>query len=177
MNKIDLPTANPNKVFQQLSEIGLVPDEWDGDTMVVPVSAKEKLGIDDLLEGILLVAEDIKPRANPNASATGTVLEARVERGRGIMATVLVQNGTLNHGDTLLIGEHYGRIKAMFDFLGKTTKSAGPSTPVSVAGLNGIPQAGDQFTVVSSEKEPHREGRCARLSGTYRQQPEKDRGQ
>lgn len=81
MNKIDLPTANPNKVFQQLSEIGLVPDEWDGDTMVVPVSAKEKLGIDDLLEGILLVAEDIQPRANPQASATGTVLEARVERG------------------------------------------------------------------------------------------------
>ncbi|GJM42329.1 MAG: hypothetical protein DHS20C20_26110 [Ardenticatenaceae bacterium] len=153
MNKIDLPSANPNKVFQQLSEIGLVPDEWDGDTMIVPVSAKEKLGIDDLLEGILLVAEDIKPRANPQTTATGTVLEARVERGRGIMATVLVQNGTLKHGDTLLIGEHYGRIKAMFDFRGKTIKAAGPSTPVSVAGLNGMPQAGDQFTVAKSEKE------------------------
>ena len=153
MNKIDLPSANPNKVFQQLSEIGLVPDEWDGDTMVVPVSAKEKLGIDDLLEGILLVAEDIQPRANPKASATGTVLEARIERGRGIMATLLVQNGTLKHGDTLLIGEHYGRIKAMFDFRGQNTKSAGPSTPVSVAGLNGMPEAGDQFTVVKSEKE------------------------
>ncbi|MCA9919616.1 MAG: translation initiation factor IF-2, partial [Anaerolineales bacterium] len=153
MNKIDLPTANPNKVFQQLSEIGLVPDEWDGDTMIVPVSAKEKLGIDDLLEGILLVAEDIHPRANPNASATGTVLEARIERGRGIMATLLVQNGTLKHGDTLLIGEHYGRIKAMFDFRGKNTKSVGPSTPVSVAGLNGMPQAGDQFVVVKSEKD------------------------
>ncbi len=153
MNKIDLPAANPNKVFQQLSEVGLVPDVWDGDTMVVPVSAKQKLGIDDLLEGILLVAEDIKPRANPNASATGTVLEARVERGRGIMATLLVQNGTLKHGDTLLIGEHYGRIKAMFDFLSKNVKSAGPSTPVSVAGLNGMPQAGDQFVVVKSEKD------------------------
>ena len=153
MNKIDLPSANPNKVFQELSEIDLVPDEWDGDTMVVPVSAKEKLGIDDLLEGILLVAEDLQPRANPKTSATGTVLEARVERGRGIMATVLVQNGTLKHGDTLLIGEHYGRIKAMFDFRGKATKKAGPSTPVSVAGLNGMPQAGDQFTVVKSEKE------------------------
>ncbi|MCB8928905.1 MAG: translation initiation factor IF-2 [Ardenticatenaceae bacterium] len=153
MNKIDLPSANPNKVFQQLSEIGLVPDEWDGDTMVVPVSAKEKLGIDDLLEGILLVAEDIQPRANPKASATGTVLEARIERGRGIMATLLVQNGTLKHGDTLLIGEHYGRIKAMFDFRGQNTKSAGPSTPVSVAGLNGMPEAGDQFTVVKSEKD------------------------
>lgn len=153
MNKIDLPAANPNKVFQQLSEIGLVPDVWDGDTMVVPVSAKEKLGIDDLLEGILLVSEDIKPRANPNSSATGTVLEARVERGRGIMATLLVQNGSLNHGDTLLIGEHYGRIKAMVDFLGKNTKKAGPSTPVAVAGLNGMPQAGDQFVVVKSEKD------------------------
>ena len=153
MNKIDLPSANPNKVFQQLSEIGLVPDEWDGDTMIVPVSAKEKLGIDDLLEGILLVAEEAQPRANPNSSATGTVLEARVERGRGIMATVLVQNGTLKHGDTLLIGEHYGRIKAMIDFRGKTVKKVGPSTPVSVAGLNGMPQAGDQFSVVKSEKE------------------------
>ncbi|VAW43116.1 Translation initiation factor 2, partial [hydrothermal vent metagenome] len=153
MNKIDLPTADPNKVFQQLSEIGLVPDEWDGDTMVIPVSAKEKLGIDDLLEGILLVAEDIQPQANPDSSATGTVLEARVERGRGIMATVLVQNGTLKQGDTLLVGKHYGRIKAMFDFRGKKTKAATPSTPVSVAGLNGIPQAGDQFVVVKSEKE------------------------
>ncbi len=153
MNKIDLPSANPNKVFQQLSEIGLVPDEWDGDTMIIPVSAKEKLGIDDLLEGILLVAEDTQPRANPKSSATGTVLEARVERGRGIMATVLVQNGTLKHGDTLLIGENYGRIKAMFDFRGNIIKKANPSTPVSVAGLNGMPQAGDQFSVVKSEKE------------------------
>jgi translation initiation factor IF-2 len=153
MNKIDLPTADPNKVFQQLSEIGLVPDEWDGDTMVIPVSAKEKLGIDDLLEGILLVAEDIQPQANPNSSATGTVLEARVERGRGIMATLLVQNGTLKQGDTLLVGEHYGRIKAMFDFRGEKIKAATPSTPVSVAGLNGMPQAGDQFIIVNSEKE------------------------
>ncbi len=153
MNKIDLPSADPNKVFQQLSEIGLVPDEWDGDTMIIPVSAKEKLGIDDLLEGILLLAEDLQPTANPNASASGIVLEARVERGRGIMATVLVQNGTLNHGDTLLIDEHYGRIKAMFDFRGKIVKTAGPSTPVSVSGLNGMPQAGDQFTIVKSEKE------------------------
>jgi translation initiation factor IF-2 len=153
MNKIDLPAADPNKVFQQLSEIGLVPDEWDGDTMIIPVSAKEKLGIDDLLEGLLLVAEDIQPQANPNSPATGTVLEARVERGRGIVATVLVQNGTLKQGDTLLVGEHYGRIKAMFDFRGKKTRIATPSTPVSVAGLNGMPEAGEQFVVVKSEKE------------------------
>jgi len=152
MNKIDLASSNPARVKQQLSEIGLVPDEWDGDTIVIPVSAKEKLGIDDLLEGILLVAEDLDPRANPKAVASGTVLEARVERGRGIMTTLLVQNGTLKHGDTLLVGEFYGRIKAMFDYRGKTVKEAGPSMPVSVSGLNGIPEAGDQFRVVESEK-------------------------
>ena len=152
LNKIDLPTANPPKVNQQLSEIGLVPDEWDGDTMVIPVSAKEKLGIDDLLEGIVLVAEETKPRANPQASASGTVLEARIERGRGIMTTLLVQNGTLHQGETLLIGEHYGRVKAMFDFKGHSIREAGPSSPVSVAGLSGMPEAGDQFRVVKSEK-------------------------
>ena len=152
LNKIDLPTANPPKVNQQLSEIGLVPDEWDGDTMVIPVSAKEKLGIDDLLEGIVLIAEETKPRANPQASASGTVLEARIERGRGIMTTLLVQNGTLRQGETLLIGEHYGRVKAMFDFKGQPIREAGPSMPVSVAGLSGMPEAGDQFRVVESEK-------------------------
>jgi translation initiation factor IF-2 len=152
LNKIDLETARPDRVKQQLAEIGLIPDDWDGDTMVIPVSAKEVLGIEDLLEAILLIAEDVRPRANPSASATGTVLEARIEKGRGIMTTVLVQNGTLKMGDTLLVGENYGRIKAMFDFNGKRIKSAGPSTPVSVAGLNGIPEAGDQFRVVESEK-------------------------
>jgi translation initiation factor IF-2 len=153
MNKIDLPTARPDRVKQQLAENGLVPDEWDGDTMVIPVSAKEKLGIEDLLEAILLLQEELNPRANPKASASGTVLEARKERGRGIMTTVLVQNGTLRKGDTLLVGEHYGRIKAMFDFRGKPIKEAGPSTPVSVSGLNGMPEAGDQFRTVKSEKE------------------------
>jgi translation initiation factor IF-2 len=152
MNKIDLPSSNPNRVLQQLSEIGLVPDEWDGDTMVIPVSAKEKLGIDDLLEAILLTAEVIAPRANPDASPTGTVLEAKIERGRGPVATVMVQNGTLKKGDTLLIGEQYGRIKAMYDFRGKTIREAGPSTPVVVSGLDGIPEAGDQFSVVENEK-------------------------
>lgn len=156
MNKIDLETSNPARLKQQLSEIGLVPDEWDGDTMIVPVSAKEKLGIEDLLEGISLLAEDLDPRANPDASPSGTVLEAKIEKGRGIMTTVLVQNGTLRRGDTILVGEHYGRIKAMFDFLGNAIEEAGPSTPVSVAGMNGIPEAGDQFTVVESEKEARR---------------------
>ena len=134
LNKIDLPSANPPRVMQQLSEAGLIPDEWDGDTMVIPVSAKEKLGIDDLLEGILLVAEDAAPKANPSASPTGTVLEARMEKGKGVMATLLVQNGTLKKGDTLLVGEDYGRIKVMFDYKGKRVKSAGPSTPVSASG-------------------------------------------
>ena len=152
MNKIDLPTANPPMVLQQLSEIGLTPDEWDGDTMVIPVSAKENIGIDDLLEAILLVAEDLRPRANPQARPTGTVLEAKIERGKGVVATLLVQNGTLRQGDTLLVNEHYGRIKAMFDFQGKKIKSAGPSTPASVSGLNGVPQAGDQFQTVKDEK-------------------------
>ncbi len=153
MNKIDLPNANPPVVMQQLAEIGLVPDEWDGDTLVIPVSAKEKLGIDDLLEAILLVAEDLDPRANPKASPTGTVLEARMERGQGVVATLLVHNGTLSQGNTLLIGEHYGRIKAMYDFRGKKVKKASPSTPVSVSGLNGMPEAGDQFETVKSEKD------------------------
>jgi translation initiation factor IF-2 len=152
LNKIDLPSANPLKVKQQLSEAGLVPDEWDGDTLVIEVSAKENLGIDDLLEAILLVSEDINPRANPSASPSGTVLEAKMERGRGVMTTLLVQNGTLNVGDTLIIGTHYGRIKAIFDFHGNRISSAKPSTPVSVSGLNGIPQAGDQFETTPNEK-------------------------
>ncbi|MEJ2746350.1 MAG: translation initiation factor IF-2 [Anaerolineae bacterium] len=152
LNKIDLPSANPPRVMQQLSENGLVPDEWDGDTMVIPVSAKEKLGIDDLLEAILLVAEDIAPKANPAAQPTGTVLEARMEKGRGVMATLLIQNGTLKQGNTLLVGDDYGRIKVMFDFNGKRIKKAGPSTPVSVSGLSGIPDAGSQFETVESEK-------------------------
>jgi translation initiation factor IF-2 len=156
LNKIDLPNANPPRVMQQLSEIGLIPDEWDGDTMVIPVSAKDKKGIEDLLEGILLTAEEIRPRANPKAPPTGTVVEARIERGRGPMTTVLVQNGTLETGDTLIIGDHYGRIKAMYDYLGKAVKQAGPATPVSVSGLNGLPAAGEQFRVVDSEKAARR---------------------
>lgn len=153
LNKIDLPGSRPDRVKQQLAEAGLIPDDWDGDTLVIPVSAKEKLGIDDLLEAILLVAEDLNPRANPEAAATGTVLEASIVRGRGTMTTVLVQNGTLNTGDTLLIGEHYGRIKAMFDHRGRTIKKAAPSVPVSVSGLNGMPSAGDQFVTVKNEKD------------------------
>ncbi|MGW8318138.1 MAG: translation initiation factor IF-2 [Candidatus Promineifilaceae bacterium] len=156
LNKIDLPSANPNRVMQQLAEAGLVPDEWEGDTLVIPVSAKEGTGIDDLLEAILLTAEEIQPRANPDAEPTGTVLEARLEKGRGVMATLLVQNGTVELGDTLLIGSHYGRIKAMYDYTGRRISKADPSTPVSVSGLDGIPEAGEQFEVVDSEKSARR---------------------
>jgi translation initiation factor IF-2 len=156
LNKIDLPNANPPRVMQQLSEIGLVPDEWEGDTMVIPVSAKEATGIEDLLEAILLTAEEIRPRANPTAPPTGAVVEARIERGRGPMTTLLVQNGALKTGDTLIIGAHYGRIKAMYDYLGKPIKHAGPATPVSVSGLNGLPEAGERFRVVDSEKTARR---------------------
>ena len=156
LNKIDLAGARPDRVKQQLSDMGLVPDDWDGDTMVIPVSAREKLGIDDLLEAVLLVAEDVDPRANPAASASGTVLEAKIERGKGIMTTALIQNGSLRLGDTVLVGEHYGRIKAMYDYTGKRIKEAGPSTPVSISGLDGIPEAGEQFRVVDSEKTARR---------------------
>ena len=172
LNKIDLPGARPDRVKQQLSEMGLVPDDWDGDTMVIPVSAREKLGIDDLLEAVLLVAEEADPRANPTAPAAGTVLEAKIERGKGIIATALVQNGTLRLGDTMLVGEHHGRIKAMYDYTGKRIKEAGPSTPVSVSGLDGIPEAGEQFRVVDSEKTARRiieeEREAARVTPTSR---------
>jgi translation initiation factor IF-2 len=152
LNKVDLDSANPNLVMQQLAEIGLTPDEWDGDTLVIPVSAKTEKGIEDLLEAIVLTAEEIEPRANPDAEATGTVLEARIEKGRGVMTTLLVQNGTLDKGDTLIIGENYGKIRSMFDFRGRPIETAGPSTPISVSGLSGMPEAGDQFAVVESEK-------------------------
>jgi len=152
LNKMDLDTANQNLVMQQLAEIGLTPDEWDGDTLVIPVSAKIEEGLEDLLEAILLTAEDLDPRANPDASPTGTCLEARIEKGRGVMATLLIQNGTLRTGDTILAGSHFGRIKAMYNYNGQPIEEAGPATPVSVSGLDGIPIAGEQFVVVESER-------------------------
>lgn len=152
MNKMDLPAANPDNVKRQLAEIELVPDEWDGDTIVVPVSAKKKEGLDDLMEAILLVADNKSIKANPSGTPMGTVVEAELDKTRGTMATLLLQNGTVNVGDTILAGEAYGRIKAMFDFRGNRIKSAGPSTPIAVMGLNDVPQAGDLFSVVESEK-------------------------
>jgi len=153
LNKIDLPSANPELAKRQLSDIDLVPDEWDGDTIVVPVSAKEKTGLDDLIEAILLVSDNKNIKANPNGDVLGTVVEAEVDKFRGVMATLLLQNGTINVGDTILAGKAHGRIKAMFDFRGNRIQSAGPSTPIAVMGLNDVPQAGDIFRVVESEKE------------------------
>ncbi len=153
LNKIDKPNAIPDQVKQQLAEVGLIPDEWDGDTLVVPLSAKEKQGLDDLLEAILLVADDAKILANPDGNVFGTVIEANQERGRGVMATLLVQNGTLEVGDSVVAGQTCGRIKAMFNHKGDRIKKAPPSTPVSIMGLSEMPQAGDLFQVVESTKE------------------------
>ena len=153
LNKMDLASANPELVKRQLSEIDLVPDDWDGDTIIVPVSATKKKGLDDLMEAILLVADNNEIKANPNGEVLGTVVEAELDRFRGVMATLLLQNGTIEVGDTILAGSVHGRIKAMFDFLGNRIKKAGPSTPIAVMGLSGVPKAGDTFRVVESEKE------------------------
>jgi len=153
MNKIDKANADPDRLKQQLAEIGLVPDEWDGDTIVVPISAKQQRGLDDLLEAIILIADNLTPKANPKGRVIGTVIEAEIDRAKGVLASLLVQNGTLNVGDTVVAGNAYGRLRAMFDFHGHKIRKAGPSTPVSVMGLNDVPQAGDLFRVVESEKE------------------------
>lgn len=152
INKIDLPTANPDKVKTELSELGLVPEEWGGNTICVPVSAKKNIGIDNLLEMILLVAEMEDLKANPNKPARGTIIEAKLEKGKGPVATVIVQNGTLQIGDAILAGTTYGRVRAMFDDKGKRIKKAGPSTPVEVLGFSEVPEAGDKLIVVEEEK-------------------------
>jgi len=153
LNKIDKANANPDLVKQQLAEQELVPDEWGGNTMIVPVSAKQKQGIDDLLEGILLVADNTEIKANPNGKVIGTVIEAELDKSKGVMATLLVQNGTLESGSIVVAGTAHGKLRALSDFKGKPVKKAGPSTPVSVMGLSDVPSAGDVFEVVSSEKE------------------------
>ena len=153
LNKIDRPDANPDFVKKQLSELGLVPDEWGGNTMVIPVSAKQKKGLEDLLEAILLVSESLDIVANPEGKVSGVVIEAQIDKARGVVATLLVQNGTLQAGDTVLAGETYGKVRAMFDFTGKKVKSAGPSSPVQVLGFGDVPPAGDLFQVVPTEKE------------------------
>ena len=153
LNKMDRPDANPDYVKHQLADAGLVPDEWEGSTIVVPVSAKQLKGIDDLLEAILLVADSIEIKANPEGKIIGTVIEAELDKAKGPVATLLVQNGSLEMGDTVIAGESYGRIRAMFDFRGRKLRKAPPSTPVQVMGLNGIPDAGNDFQVLPSEKD------------------------
>jgi translation initiation factor IF-2 len=153
MNKIDKANANPELVKQQLAEQELVPDEWGGNTMVIPVSAKQKQGIDDLLEGILLVADNMQIQANPNGKVIGTVIEAELDRSRGVLATLLVQNGTLASSDVVVAGTSHGKLRALSDYKGKPVKKAGPSMPVAVMGLSDVPSAGDIFEVVGSERE------------------------
>jgi len=152
LNKIDLDTANPEVVKQQLSEEELVVEDWGGDVICVPVSAKMNLGIDDLLENILIVAEMNEFQANPNRPAVGVVVEAEMDRTRGATATILVHNGTLRQGDSFVVGTVHGHIRAMFDYRGKPLESAPPSTPVRILGLSGIPNAGERFEAVEDDK-------------------------
>ncbi|HSG41597.1 MAG TPA: translation initiation factor IF-2 [Anaerolineales bacterium] len=153
LNKIDKANANPDLVKQQLAEQELIPDDWDGDTMVVPVSAKEKQGIDDLLEAILLIGENADIRANPKGEVIGTVIEAELDKSKGVLATLLVQSGTLHMGDVVIAGTAHGKLRAVTDYRGKPVEKAGPSMPVSVMGLNEVPSAGDVFHVVETDKE------------------------
>ena len=152
INKMDKPYANPEGIKQELTKYDLVCEEWGGDVICVPVSAHTKMGIDDLLENILLIAEIKEYKANPDRRAKGTVIEARLDRGRGPVATVLVQNGTLHAGDTVIAGTAVGRVRAMTDDKGKQIKTAGPSIPVEIIGLSEVPEAGDEFNAVEDER-------------------------
>lgn len=152
INKMDKEGANPDKVMQQLTEHELVPEEWGGDVICVPVSAKTKMGIDKLLETILLVSEMAELKANPDRQAKGVVIEAKLDKGRGPIATLLVQNGTLNAGDIVVAGTAVGKIRAVSDYHGKPIETAGPSVPVEIMGLDSAPMSGDEFNAVSDEK-------------------------
>ncbi|WP_029266542.1 translation initiation factor IF-2 [Virgibacillus alimentarius] len=163
VNKMDKETANPDRVMQELTEYELVPEDWGGNTIFVNLSAMKREGIDDLLEMILLVSEVEELKANPDKSAFGTVIDAQLDKGRGSVASLLVQNGTLRVGDALVVGNTFGRVRAMLNDLGKRVDEAGPSTPVEITGLNDVPQAGDQFLVFEDDKK-------ARQIGEARQQ-------
>jgi translation initiation factor IF-2 len=152
INKIDKPGANPDRVKQELTEHGLVAEDWGGDIVCVPVSAKTKEGIDNLLEMIVLTSEIQELKADATRKAKGAVIESKLDKGRGAVASLLVQNGTLHTGDSILVGSTYGRIRAMFDDKGKKIKSAGPSIPVEILGLSEVPAAGDKFNVIKDEK-------------------------
>lgn len=158
VNKMDKEGANPDRVMQELTEYELVPEDWGGDTIFVQLSAVKREGIDDLLEMILLVSEVEELKANPKTNASGTVIDAQLDKGRGSVATLLVQNGTLRVGDSIVVGNTFGRIRAMVNDIGKRVDEAGPSTPVEVTGLNDVPQAGDQFLVFDDEKKSRQIG-------------------
>ena len=166
INKCDLPEANPERVMQQLSELGLMPEDWGGQTLYCKISALKKEGIDELLDTILLEAEMLELRANPHCRAVGKVLESRIDQGRGTVATVIIEKGTLHQGDYYVAGIYPGRVRAMFDDKGKKIQSAGPSDPVEIIGLSNIPSAGDPFQVTEDEKQ-------ARMVGAKRQELER----
>ncbi len=166
INKCDLADSNPDRVMQQLSDVGLIPEEWGGQTLYCRISALRKEGIDDLLDTILLQAEMLELKANPSCRAEGKVLESRIDQGRGTVATVMVQKGTLRQGDYYVAGIYPGRVRAMFDDHGKKIQEAGPSTPVEIIGLSNIPSAGDPFQVTEDEKQ-------ARMVGAKRQELER----
>ncbi len=153
LNKIDKNNANPELVKTQLADNELIPDEWEGDTMVIPLSALSNEGVEDLLEAILLTADSMDIKANPKGDIVGTVIEAEVDKQRGVMATLLVQNGTLKQGDIVVAGGAYGRLRAMFDYKGNRVKIAPPSMPVSVMGINDVPSAGQVFGIVDAERQ------------------------
>ncbi|QQK76343.1 translation initiation factor IF-2 [Salicibibacter cibarius] len=172
VNKMDKENANPDRVMQELTEYELVPEAWGGETIFVNVSAVKGEGIDELLEMILLVAEVEELKANPEKRAQGTVVEAELDKGRGPVATLLVQGGTMNVGDPIVVGYTHGRIRAMMNDVGRRVKTAGPSTPVEITGLNDVPQAGDQFLVFADEKKAKQigEGRAVRAKEAQRRQ-------
>ena len=151
INKIDKPGANPERVKKELMEHELVPEEWGGETIMVPVSAKQETGLDDLLEMVLLVAEVQELKANPNRDARGVIIEAQLDKGRGPVATVLVQNGTLRIGDSIIAGTTFGKVRAMINDRGENVRKAPPSMPVEVLGLSGVPEAGDQLAVLEEK--------------------------
>ncbi len=153
INKIDKPGANPERVKQELSEYELIPEDWGGSTVFVEVSAKTQQGIDDLLEMILLTADVLELKANPNRKARGLVIESKLDKGKGVCATVLVQKGTLKVGEPIAAGEAYGKVRAMTDENGRRVKEAGPSTPVEIQGLSAVPNAGEIFVATESDKE------------------------
>jgi translation initiation factor IF-2 len=174
LNKIDKPNANPEKVKHQLSEVDLVADDWGGDTMVVPVSAKKRTGIEDLLEAVVLTADNTKILANPSGKVIGSVIEAQLDKAKGTIASLLVQNGTIHLGDSLVAGQVHGKIRAMEDFRGAPIEEAGPSAPVSVLGLAELPQAGDLIEVLPSEREARTLAAERKLAAkAAKQQPQK----